>query len=218
MRKREVGEFFSKLHQLKPDIGVMLSPAGFTSGAMSFAEDEGIVLAEFRPVAATDSWVQKVQVEIHLLVPGDPTITDIEWVDPDEVKPLAGQMLHVDPHSDVRDASGAVLGTFGEMMSEAMRDADAGPMQAGRIEGETRFDEPRIVEINGTPVRPKALKFWFETLEAVETLVVQESGVAEMILRQITGTGAEEGRVFFDKDFRALTFDTDRRVMRRPSE
>jgi hypothetical protein len=43
-----VREFFGKLHQLKPDVRVILSPEGFTAGAVAFAKDGGIVLADLR--------------------------------------------------------------------------------------------------------------------------------------------------------------------------
>ena len=211
----DVRDFFGKLHHLQPDVGIMLSPTGFTKGAVDYANDEGIILGEFRPVAETDSWVRSIGVEMRLFIPGPPSITDLEFVDPDQVSPLAGQKLHVDPYSDVWDASGDALGTLGELMAEAMKEADSGQMKAGRVEGAVSFDSARTIKLNGLDVGINGLKFYFDVHEAVEMLQVQESGVGEMILRQMSGADAGGGRVVFDKDFRTLGFDDTGRVLRR---
>ncbi len=217
--KGEVRDFFGKLHQLKPDVGILLSPQGFTRGAVTFAKDEGIVLAEFRPVRDDDSWVQTVRIEAHYFLSGDPTIYDIEWADADEARRLeralgTGTALRVDPYSDVRDEDGQSLGELRAVMTEAMKATEKTSYQAGAIEDELRFPAPRTIEFNGVPARVAALRYRFEVYETVDVNVVRASGVAEMLLHHVTGPDAGQGRVFFDEHFKALTFDVNRRVVR----
>ncbi len=216
--KGEVRDFFGKLHQLKPDVGILLSPQGFTKGAVTFAKDEGIVLAEFRPVRDDDSWVQTVRLEGHYFISGDPTVYDIEWADADEARQLEqalgkGTALRVDPYSEVRDENGQSVGELRVVMTEAMTAAEQTPYQAGVVEDELRFPAPRTIEFNGVPTRVAALRYRFEVFEHVDVNVVHASGVAEMLLHHVTGPEAGEGRVFFDEHFKALTFDPNRRVV-----
>jgi Restriction endonuclease len=216
----EVRDFFGKLHQLNPDIGIVLSPAGFTRGAVAFADDEGIALAELRPVRDTDSWVETVRVEGHLYIPSHPTIDDIEWADDAEYERLAkalgpGTALRVDPWSDVYDADGARVGMLSEVMSDSMKNAKQPAFDEGRVDDNVKFPRPRTIKFNGVPARVAGLSFHFEIHKEIQVIEVKASGVAEMLLHHITGPDAGEGQVFFDEHFKALGFDDQGLVIKR---
>jgi hypothetical protein len=212
----EVRDFHGKLHQLQPDAGVMLSPAGFTRGAVAFAKDEGIELAVFRPVSSDDSWVETVKIEMHLSVPGLPTISDVEWVDGEGARlaaVLGGRSISLDVYSDVLAADGQPRGLLRELMEEAMKSAMPSGFGAAHIEDEMRFDPPVQIAFSGMYAGVRGLRFNFDVEEALQTMTVSASGVAEMLLHRVTGAGAGGGRVFFDEHFRALGFDERGRVV-----
>lgn len=218
--KGEVRDFYGKLHQLNPDVGILLSPQGFTRGAVAFAKDEGIVLAEFRPVRDTDSWVEMVRIEGHLFMSGDPTIDAIHWADADQLPRLArevgaGTLIQANPRADVLDADGNSVGTLLDVFDEAKASAEQGPHQAGTIDAKVTFPSPLTIEFNGVPSRVSGFDYHFEMYETVQVMEVRASGVAEMFLRHVTGPEVGEGQVFFDDDFKALTFDAHGRVVPR---
>jgi hypothetical protein len=207
----QVRAFFGAVSQLQPATGVMLTTVGYTKGALTFAEDENILLAKLRTFEDSD-WdgrVRKIQLTTRLSHAGEP---EVSWLFADipAAQLAQGQMLDrevVDPSvATYYDADGSPAGTLNELIApwyEAVQKRvplDGTPELLGREE----FDSPIWIKVGEHLLEVQGFR-WRVAIHTAESTTSIGTGkaIAELVLSTVDGSW---DRVITDLQLREWTF------------
>lgn len=213
-----VRDFYGAVHQIKPDEAFVVTTVGFTSGAVAFAQDEGIRLAILRQAEEADTRdrIMKIHMKIALLCMDTPRIT---WLLADEgdvekarvlVREHEGKLEHVDARrSHFLNADGAQVATYQEVLKPILNSFERRPGETTR--GEYTFDHARYIEVRGQPLRIRGFRYEFESYEMISESMVDTGGsVAVLLFRTMDGL---TDTLLFDDDLSRWTFDDQGEVV-----
>lgn len=186
--------FNGALLQLQPATGIMLTTVGYTSGALSYAHDEGIVLGLLRSFEERD-WqdrVREIDLEISAYLPGTPQVA---WTYADLVAGANAERGLHDRHRvaaadvDYYDSAGSRVGSLHSLLASWHGDLRV-PMD-GRTEmrGHETLIQPIWVKVGDSLLKVVG----FDWVLPVERLTVTEKigpplGIAQLILSIVDGT------------------------------
>lgn len=220
-----VRDFFGAVHQIKPDEAIVVTTEGYTRGARSFAEDEGIKLALLRGVKEEDldGRIMSIKIEGTLTYKNTPKITN--WVAAN-VQELEKFNAHADPNQ-LNKTSNIDLGKdyFYDQEGRPIEDMysvlnpiwDSLPTDPNaRVTGRYEFGETKYVYMAGVLVGARGFDYEYTSSQTViETVVDQGNKVAILIFKMLDG---EIDKIIFDQDLDKWTFNDDGKVTYKKNE
>lgn len=221
---KQVRDFFGVVHQLKPDVALIVSVTGFTADAEKFARDEAIGLAVLRPATSEeDNRIKSIRFRLAALAMGTPTIT--RWIPSDDTERARmmeafrgkeGETQHVAAAEQyLYDADGNTRGTLQELLEPAFNSLE---LELGNNEGEYDFGEIHHLNVANVRVAVRGFSYRVELSESVtEFMVGNPESIDELIFRSVEGTVEQPvDRVIYDTDLAGLMLDAEGRVVARP--
>lgn len=214
-----VRNFFGAISQLKPDEAFVVTTKGFTRGAINFAEDEGIKLANIREFEEND-WEGRM-TKIHLVgrikVKSDPHVTFIidKYSLPDEdseelLVKLGERIFGWFNPSEVHflDKSGKAVSSFRDVIEPIIAQT---PCKAGEsVKGEHIFEDMLYIDAADKLLGIKGFAFEFSCDELVSEHVIDEGNRIAVLLFKIFD-GSIDWAVF-DDELSGCTFNNQNEV------
>lgn len=218
-----IRDFFGAVFQIKPDEAFVVTTRGYTRGAKSFAEDEGIKLALLRSFKEED-WQERIK-EIH--IKGTAIAMDtpkIAWVpaNEDEMNNFYAK-ANQDELNSVQgidttatffyDSQGNQQDTIQTVLEPIL---NSFPRKANQpTVGQYEFDSTKYVKMAGVLLGIKGFDYEFTCYEIVsETIVDAGEKIALLLFEVIDGT---LDKVIFDQDLDKWAFNDDGEVIPKDS-
>ncbi|SEO09171.1 Restriction endonuclease [Terribacillus saccharophilus] len=213
-----VRDFFGAIHQINPNEAFVVTTQGYTKGARTFAEDEGIKLAILRGFKEED-WegrIRAVHIKGTIISMNPPTIT---WVaageqDLKNFQDSANDDVNKTQNTSTRetffyDQAGNpqenLQTVFRPIFNSLPRDPNS--PTTGRYE----FETIKYVKLAGVLVRVRGFDYEFTSSQSlIETVVDQGSKVALLVFKVLD---EELDQIIFDQDLDKWTFNDDGEVI-----
>ncbi|PEK36111.1 MULTISPECIES: restriction endonuclease [Bacillus cereus group] len=218
-----VRDFFGAVSQIKPDEAFVVTTEGYTKGARSFAEDEGIKLALLRSFKNED-WEGRIR-EIHINATGIVMDTPkISWIPANQdefdnflAKASQDELNSVQGVNTVDtffyDSQGNPQDNFQTVLNPIFNSFPKNANQSTVDQYE--FDATKYVKMAGTLLGIKGFNYEYTCYEITsETIIDAGKKIALLLFEVIDGT---LDKVIFDQDLDKWTFNDDGEVIPKDS-
>lgn len=218
-----VRDFFGAISQIKPDEAFVVTTEGFTRGARSFAEEEGIKLAILRGFTEND-WngrIRKIHIQNKIRTMNPPQITWVaasqEEIDKFQSNAKKDEINTVQEINTVEtffyDKQGNKQEDFRTVLTPIFNSVPCNPNlpTIGRYE----FESIKYVKTTGVFLGIKGFDYEFTSNEiVVETEVNIGKKIALLLFEVIDGT---VDQVIFDRDLDKWKFSDEGEVIHKDS-
>ncbi|MBH0175661.1 restriction endonuclease [Fictibacillus sp. 23RED33] len=208
-----VRDFFGAVSQIKPDEAFVVTIEGYTRGARTFADDEGIKLAILRGFKDQDleGTIQKIHIKGAVTFINQPSLT---WVAANEQELVDFYAkANIEVVSSTRkietattffyDKEGNPLENLQTVLQPIFNKLPRDPVSP--TTGRHEFGSIKYVEMAGVLLGIKGFDYEFTSGQnVVETIVDQGEKIAILVFKIIDGTF---DRVIFDQDLDKWTFN-----------
>lgn len=214
-----VRDFFGAVSQIKPDEAFVVTTEGYTKGARSFAEEEGIKLTILREFKDED-WNDRVR-EIHIrgtfTIMNTPRITWIaanqKEIDNFNANANKGEINSVQATNAVDSYFYDRLGNQQENFQTVLRPIfNSFPINPDSLTtGRYEFESIRYIKMAGVLVGIKGFDYEFtSSQDVIETVVDAGQKIALLLFRAVDGT---LDKAIYDQDLDRWTFNQDGEVV-----
>ncbi|AIQ37633.1 hypothetical protein R50345_25200 [Paenibacillus sp. FSL R5-0345] len=219
-----IRDFFGAVSQIKPDEAFVVTTKGYTKGARSFAEDEGIKLAILRGFKEED-WegrIKAIHIQGTLISMNQPKLT---WV-PASEQEVEKFNSNADPKHinttqvlDARsnyfcDQNGNPIENLQSVLKPILNSLPRNPDVL--TTGFHEFGEIKYVNLMGVLVAIKGFYYEFSSSQSVIETVVDQGGKVALLVFKVLDD--ELDKVIYDQDLDKFTFDDDGEVTFKNSE
>lgn len=208
-----VRDFFGAVSQIKPDEAFVVTTEGYTKGARTFAEDEGIKLAILRGFKDED-WngtIRKVHIKGTMTYMNQPVLT---WVAANEQeREIFYTKVNTAEINSIQDIDttdtffynrdGKPQENLQTVLQPIFNKLPKNPDSP--TTGRHKFDSIKYIQIAGVPLAIKGFDYEFTSSQNVfESIVDQGEKIALLVFKVLDGTF---DKVIFDQDLDKWTFN-----------
>ncbi|MDA1531021.1 restriction endonuclease [Bacillus cereus group sp. TH260-2LC] len=218
-----IRDFFGAISQIKPDEAFVVTTEGYTKGARSFAEEEGIKLAILRGFKDTD-WdgrIQKIHITNTFILMDTPQIswvaTNQEEIDKFHTFANTNEINSVQEISTIDTYFYDEQGNQQENLQSVLKPVlNSFPRNTNSpTSGRYEFESTKYVKLAGVLTEVKGFDYEFTILKIVSKTVVDTGQkIALLLFKVIDGT---LDKVIFDQDLDAWTFKDNGEVIPKDS-
>ncbi|MCL1696550.1 restriction endonuclease [Lysinibacillus sp. BPa_S21] len=214
-----VRDFFGAVSQIKPDTAFVVTTEGYTRGARTFAEDEGIKLAILRGFKE-DDWegrIKTIHIEITATFMNQPKLTWVAAneqerenflakVNPEEINTTQNTSTRETYFYDRAGNPQENLQTVLEPIFNSLpRNPDSPTM------GRHEFDDIKYVSMAGVFLGVKGFDYEFTSSQSVMNSVVDHGRKIALLVFKVLDD--EFDKIIFDQDLDKWTFNDNGEVI-----
>lgn len=207
-----VRDFFGAVHQINPNEAFVVTSEGYTRGAKTYAEDEGIKLAILRGFKEED-WegrIKAIQIKGTITYMNQPTLTWVAANKQEVEKFHANANEEINTTHNIRtretffyDQAGNPQENLQSVLQPIFNRIPKNPNSP--TTGRHEFNTIRYVKMAGVLVGVRGFDYEFTSRQSViETIVDQGSKVALLVFKVLD---EEFDQIIFDQDLDNWTFN-----------
>lgn len=214
-----VRDFFGAISQIKPDKAFVVTTQGYTKGARTFAEDEGIILAILKGFKEED-WkgrIKTVHIKTKVISMNQPTLSWVAANEHEERNFLASaNPKEVDKVQSIDttetffyDEAGNPLENFQIVLNPILNCLPRNPDSP--TTGFYEFDSIKYIKMAGVLVGIKGFNYKFTSSQSIfESIIDQGNKIALLVFKALDD---EFNQIIFNQDLDKWTFDDNGEVI-----